>query len=220
MTRTNAIEPLLLPWMTTMNQPATSAASAESASTLLLVHQLFPATIAVDSLKYQQSSRKRPRQSMMESSLLTFTDLFDAVSANEKFPKIEWPADDDEADQTQQQQEREQHADDDNLAKSIVAKQSSLTLSSLSQTNNLRRAANSCWSTNSLPRTSKTRVMSGLCTLDKTMQKAKTQVDLQDYCCQRDISFDCPLSAALNSFDQVLEAYKYMSFPKVTLVSE
>jgi hypothetical protein len=161
---------------------------------------------------------------MMESSLVTFTELFDAVSADEKFPKIEWPADEDDADDQQQLVQRKQHADDDdkNATKlSMMAKQSSLTLSSLSRTNKLRRVDNSCWSTNSLPKSAKTSVISGLCTLDKTKQKAKTQVDLQDYFCQRDmVSFDCPLSAALNSFDQVLEAYKYISFPEITFVSE
>jgi hypothetical protein len=177
----------------------------------------FPATFAVEeSLKNQ--SRKRPRRCMMDGSMMTFNELFDAVSADEKFPTIEWPSDDDDdaAGQT-----RHGTADDAKTKR----KPSSLSTSSSSsrQTNKLRRVGNNnCWSTNSLLRPSRTRVLSGLCTLGTTNNKrSKTQVDLHNFCFQRDMaSFDGSLIAALSTFDQMLGACKHMSFPEIALASE
>jgi hypothetical protein len=197
-----------------MNQRA-SAKPLESAL------RPFPATLAVEeSLKNQ--SRKRPRRSMMDGSMMTFNELFDAVSADEKFPTIEWPSDDDDdaAGQT-----RHGTADDGHDDAKTKRKQSPLsTSSSVSsrQTNKLRRVGNNnCWSTNSLLRPSRTCVLSGLCTLGTSNKRSKTQVDLQDYCFPRDMaSFDGSLIAALSTFDQMLGACKHMSFPEIALASE
>lgn len=191
-----------LPWDATTERIPSRSNSEISAIVSL------PATRALESLNRQ--SKKRPRKSM-ESPHIDFTDLFDAVSGNDPFPKIEWPID---GEDVSLESTAHQHLPKSNNTHFI-------TSTAMRSQNRLRKVSDTkMWTTNSLPQSK--RSMTGLSSPSR--KKAKTELNFQ--LCQEE-EFNNALKQALSSYDQAqaLEACKMAvtlnSFPELlTLVSE